>query len=540
MGAHAGEALQWRMRDKQLPRSRSSVISASTTTATIPCGTQAHKCITVATVLHLANAARQLGRGLGAPEGGGHRRGCYKLLRHCRGNPPIFVEQALAQLEQHCQLSCVTPPTPRAKRPGSMATAPHSPGSPAGRMGLLERARSSGGGGVVILRQNRRRRLLPAVAESEFQTATHRMQRGAVISSFLLCLGIGLAATSMFSESWFHRSFAVSCFAASATVAYAVVLPSYRKRSALRGQVRDSPEDREPEALRGGEARPFPLPSSPGTPDHRIFLELTTADRTAVLRSIAQDQADAFQSGRGRPGRSRPRAQWLDDDGDDDSLTADLIAHQLIQDALLGELRPQSGAGRFQAATGGSSALAGTGPSTWARATRRPERSRRLRPVVVSPQVSQEAFAVQALVISRTGHAGPPSPQRAAPSRAAAAMARAVSEPRVRGSEMVRGAAGRRRPAEPAEAPASQRQLSDFHKDDCAICMEPLRSACARCAGAAGTSHAPCNVACGTCGHMFHICCIGDWAVSCARDGREPKCPVDNSPWRYRSRNVRA
>lgn len=458
-----------------------------------------------------------------------HRREGAETLRR-QSRPP-------RQLAQHCQ-ACRAPP--QVTNAGTMATAPRSPGSPAGRMGLLERARSGGAGAEVAALQNRRRRLLPAVAESEFQTATHRMQRGAVISSFLLCLGIGLAATSMFSESWFHRSFAVSCFAASATVVYAIVLPSYRKRSALRGQVRDSPDNREPATLRGGEARPHPLPSSPGTPDHRIFLELTTADRAAVLRSIAQDQADAFPSSSRRTQRSRPMAQWHDDDGDDDSLTADLIAHQLIQDALLSELRPQPGAARTQPHGAGALPQPGSGPSTWARATRRPERSRRLRPVVVPSREPEGAFVVQALVISGTGDAGPPSPERSAPSRAAAAMARAVSEPRVRGREFVRGAAGRRRAPKPVEAPAAQRQLSDIRRDDCAICMEPLRSACARCAGGAGAQQAPCNVACGTCGHMFHICCIGDWAVSCARDGREPKCPVDNGPWRYRSRNVKA
>jgi hypothetical protein len=124
------------------------------------------------------------------------------------------------------------------------------------------------------------------------------------------------------------------------------------------------------------------------------------------------------------------------------------------------------------------------------------------------------------------------------PRRFISRLSRSRSEPRVRNGSraVVAGASApavlRPQPAsEPAEAPLPRQALTDPAKDDCSICMEALRDSCARCAVAGRRGR--CGLATGQCGHTFHACCIGDWVVSCGRQRRTAKCPVDNVIWRF-------
>lgn len=345
--------------------------------------------------------------------------------------------------------------------------------------------------------------------------------------SILFCLGLGLAASAVQSLRWYTVVLSVLCIIGGSIMVVAVLAPSYTTVARLRDQVTEL------QSRTSEQARVQTAMDVHGFHSGHLA-SLSPEDRAAVLQTLAVDQDEELGPAARRRGAGRGTNPESEGEEDFSLEASELVMQHVLQEAMIDALESVE---RGQARRG-------QGPASWRRARDRHELS------LVEPRASDQAREGQALRIdpavvvavaaagarrpdqTRSRHRPSDATGRRRAARAVSRLARAQSEPRVRGSDLARPR--RSHAGAVLEAPADIREITDTDKDDCAVCMEPLKGGCARCLEANRGSR--CGLSRGTCGHAFHACCIGDWVVSCAREGREPKCPVDNTTWRFRPR----
>ena len=64
--------------------------------------------------------------------------------------------------------------------------------------------------------------------------------------------------------------------------------------------------------------------------------------------------------------------------------------------------------------------------------------------------------------------------------------------------------------------------------ETCPICQNAIAIRCIECQC---DEKRKCGISYGICGHMFHVCCIGDWIEQAKKTEIAANCCMCNQPW---------